>query len=232
MQELWWDCKDGDAYSESFLRYRKEHALEISMRRTGEYARLLANYPAGRTILDAEDPGEYAFDPSYWWARAEFYRLEQEKLLEEEYHRASRSVTPEVVNPNMPYMTELDRAKCTAGNVARMLADFPAGKALLEAENHGNPMKDGNYWWSFENWNSEDSETSPPEADDHGDTITDPGYWWRKSESYSAQLEAEREKTNLERAKRSANLDPRPSHFPCWQGLVGCRRPRGLCKGP
>ena len=50
-----------------------------------------------------------------------------------------------------------------------MLADFPAGKASLEAEDRGNLTKDGDYWWSLENF-----QKSPPEVEDHGDSITDP----------------------------------------------------------
>ena len=52
-------------------------------------------------------------------------------------------MTPGVANPDVPWNTELDRAKCEAGNVARILAGFPAGRALLEAEDHGNLTKDG-----------------------------------------------------------------------------------------
>ncbi|KAF6232005.1 hypothetical protein HO173_009842 [Letharia columbiana] len=177
----------------------------------------LANYHGGRVILDAEDPGEHASGHSFWWARAEYYRLEHEKLQEDDYHRASRSVTPGVAYPGVPWYTELDRAKCEAGNVARMLADFPAGKALLEAEDHGNLTKDGDYWWSLENFQkpppevelqrtklerakrsadsrARDLATFPAgkallDAEDHGDCVVDPGYWWNKKKYYEAEYD-------------------------------------------
>ncbi|MCJ1456653.1 hypothetical protein MMC28_007015 [Mycoblastus sanguinarius] len=219
MQERLWDYMDereSDPVSESVLRYRREHALEKAKKCAERYARPLANYHGGRIILDAEDPGEYASDYSFWWERAEYYRLEHEKLQEDDYHRASRSMTPRVVNPDLPWNTELDRAKCEAGNVARMLADFPAGKALLEAEDHGNLTKDGDYWWSPENFPQ-----SPTEVEDHGDSITDPDYWWNKEKFYSAQLDSEWERTKLERAKRSADSRARDlATFPAGKALV------------
>ena len=166
--------------------------------------------------LDAEDPGEHASDYSFWYARAEYYRLEHEKFKEEDCHRASRSVTPGVAYPGVPWYTELDRAKCEAGNVARMLADFPTGKALLEAEDHGNLTKDGDYWWSLENF-----QKPPPEVEDHGDSITDPDYWRSKKKLYSAQLKIELERTKLDRAKRSADLRARDlATFPAGKALL------------
>lgn len=54
----------------------------------------------------------------------------------------------EVANQGVPWFTQIDRPKCEAGNGARMLADFPAGKTLLEAKDHGKFIKDGDYWWS------------------------------------------------------------------------------------
>lgn len=51
----------------------------------------------------------------------------------------------EVAYPGVSWYIDLDRAKCEAGNVARMLADFLADKALLEAEDHGNLIKDDDY---------------------------------------------------------------------------------------
>ena len=219
MQELWWDWMDGresDTISESGWRYKREHALEDAKKCAERYAQLLARYHGGRIILDAEDPGEHASDYSFWFARAEYYRLEHEKLQEDDYHRASRSVTPGVAYPGVPWYTELDRAKCEAGNVARMLADFPAGKALLEAEDHGNLTKDGDYWWSLENF-----QKPPSEVVDHGDSITDPDYWWSKEKLYTAQLDAEWERTKLERAKRSADSRARDlATFPAGKALL------------
>ncbi len=219
MQERWWDWmdrRDSDTVSESGWRYKREHALEKAKKCAERYARPLANYHGGRIILDAEDPGEHASDHSFWWARAEYYRLEHEKLEEEDYHRASRSVTPGVANPDVPWNTELDRAKCEAGNVARMLADFPAGKALLEAEDHGNSTKDGDYWWRLEKFQEPSSE-----AENHGDSITDPAYWRNKKKLYSAQLKVELERTKLERAKRSADSRARDlATFPAGKALL------------
>ena len=211
--QSWWDR---GTVSESVLRYNREHALESSKKCAERYARSLAYYHGGRVILDAEDSGEHASDYSYWWDRAEYYKVEHEKLEEEDYHRASRSVTPGVAIPNVPWYTELDRAKCCAGNVARLLADFPAGKALLEAEDHGNLTKDGDYWWSMENF-----QKNSPEVEDHGDSITDPAYWRNKEKFYSAQLDVELEKTRLERAKRSADSRARDlATFPAGKALL------------
>ena len=219
MQERWWDWmdrRDSDTESESGWRYKREHALEKAKKSAERYARPLANYHGGRIILDAEDPGEHASDYSFWFARVEYYRLEHEKLKEEDYHRASRSVIPGVAYPDLPWYTELDRAKCEAGNVARMLADFPTGKALLEAEDHGNLTKDGDYWWSLENF-----QKPAPEVEDHGDSITDPDYWRSKKKLYSSQLDVEFERTKLECAKRSADLRARDlATFPAGKALV------------
>ena len=213
----WMDSRDRDPVSESALQYRRKHvALESSKKCAERYARPLAYYHGGRIILDAEDPGEHASDYSYWWDRAEYYRLQHEKLEEEDYHRASRSVTPGVAIPDVPWYTELDRAKCCAGNVARLLADFPAGKALLEAEDHGNLTKDGGYWWGIENF-----QKNSPEVEDHGDFITDPVYWRNKEKLYSAQLDVELKRTRLERAKRSADSRARDlATFPAGKALL------------
>ena len=219
MQERWWDWmerRESDTVSESGWQYKREHALEKAKKCAERYAQLLARYHGGRIILDAEDPGEHASDYSFWFARAEYYRLEHEKLEEEDYHRASRSVTPGVAYPDLPWYTELDRAKCEAGNVARLLADFPAGKALLEAEDHGNSTKDGDYWWSLEKFQEPSSE-----VEDHGDSITDPAYWRNKKKLYSAQLDVEFERTKLERAKRSADSRARDlATFPAGKALL------------
>ena len=219
MQERWWDWMDGresDTVSESGWRYKRKRALEKAKKCAERYARPLANYHGGRIILDVEDPGEHASDYSFWFVRAEYYRLEYGRLHEEDYHWASRSVTPGVANPDVPWNTELDRAKCEAGNVARMLADFPAGKALLEAEDHGNLTKDGDYWWRLEKF-----QEPPSEVEDHGDSVTDPAYWRNKKKFYSAQLDAEWERTKLERAKRSAESRARDlATFPAGKALL------------
>ena len=150
--------------------------------------------------MDAEDHGQYASNPSFWFAKADFYTLEHEKLKEEDRHQASRSVTPEVACPDMPWNTEVDRAKSEAGNVARMLANFPARKALLEAEDYGSLTKDCDYWWSLRKFRE-----PPSKTDNYGGSITDPAYWRNKKELYRAQLAIESERTKLERAKLSAD---------------------------
>ena len=114
MQELWWDWidrRDKDLVSGSVRRYHREHALEDAKECAEQYTRPLANYYGGRIILDAEDPRQHASDYSFWLTRAEYYRLEHEKL-EEDFHWASRSVTPGAAYPGLPWYTELDRAKC------------------------------------------------------------------------------------------------------------------------
>ena len=44
--------------------------------------------------------------------------------------------------------TKLERAKRSADLRARGLATFSAGKALLEAEEHGDSATDPGYWWN------------------------------------------------------------------------------------
>lgn len=46
----------------------------------------------------------------------------------------------------MLWNIELDHIKCEVENVARMLADFPADKTLLETKDYGNLIKNGDYW--------------------------------------------------------------------------------------
>ena len=167
--------------------------------------------------MDCGIPEEYAHEPRFWWERAEYYRLEHEKLDEEDLHRASRSVTPQFAYPPIwPGNTELDHAKCSAGNIARQLADFPAGKALLEAEFHGSSTKDGDPWWAWENFQKPPSETK-----DHGDFTADPNYWWNKKKLYGDLLYAERVRTKLQRVKRSADRTARDlATFPAGKALL------------
>ena len=68
------DGRECDIVSESGWRYKKEYALEDAKKCAERYAQLLARYQGGRIILDAEDPGEYASDYLFWWARAAYYR--------------------------------------------------------------------------------------------------------------------------------------------------------------
>lgn len=179
------------------------------------YAQRLVRYHGGRLILHTEDPGEHASDSGFWLARAEYYRLEYEKLQEEDYNRASGSVTPPGVVNSEVFTTELDRAYCCAGNAARQLADYPAGKALLVAEYPC--RKNSGYWWSIKNF-----QTRSPAADSkEEDFITDPAYWQEKEKFYNVQLKAESEKTKLERAKRSADSRAKDlATFPAGMALI------------
>ncbi len=219
--------------NESLTVFEKRKALEDAQLRdvkqcVGHWARRLAEYHEGRVLLDAEDPGEYATDSKYWFARAACYRAEYEKLEKEVYHRASGSVTPGIACPDMPWYTEVARAKCEAGNVARLLADFPAGKALLEAEDHGSSIKDGNYWWTLENF-----QKPPLEVEGYGDSITDPEYWWNKKRFYNAQLKAEMETTILQRAKQSADSRARDlATFPAGKTLLEAEDHRDSAMDP
>ncbi len=231
-QHQWWDRVE--TVSESAQQRRKERcrspaSLQDAMEYAGRCAQSLAIYHGGRVILDAEDPGEYASDPEFWLTRAEYYRLEHDRLEEEDYHRASRSVTPKVMNPVL-WKTELDRAKGTAGNTAGLLVQFPAGKALLEAEDHGDSITDPDYWWGKEKFyraqlkaelertklerakrsadrEARDLATFPAgkallDAEDHGESLTDPGYWWNKKKYYEAEYDRLREEF-WERWKRT-----------------------------
>ena len=218
-QHEWWDRVE--TVSESAQQRRKERcrspaSLQDAMEHAGRYAKSLAIYHGGRVILDAEDPGEHASNPDFWFARAEYYRLEHDRLQEEDYNRASRSVTPKVMNPVL-WKTELDRAKGTAGNTAGLLVQFPAGKALLEAEDHGDSITDPDYWWGKEKFyraqlkaevertrlerakrsadrEARDLATFPAgkallDAENHGESLTDPGYWWNKRKYYEAEYD-------------------------------------------
>ena len=209
MQELWWDWidrRDKDLVSGSVRRYHREHALKDAKGCAEQYARPLANYYGGRIILDAEDPGEHASDYSFWLARAEYYRLEHEKLEEEDYHWASRSVTPGGAYPGLPWYTELDRAKCDWWSQENFQKPPP------EVKDHGDSVTDPDYWRSKKkiysaqlkielertklerakrsaDLRARDLATFPAgkalwEAEDHGDSATDPGYWWNKKKYY------------------------------------------------
>lgn len=94
-----------------------------------------------------------------------------------------------------------------------MLADFPAGKALLEAEDHGNLTKDGDYWWSLENF-----QKPPPEVEDHGSCILAEQ---RETLQCPTQGRVAEDETRTRQTLRRLE-SPRLGHFPCRQGLVRC----------
>lgn len=95
--------------------------------------------------MNAKDSKKYTFDHLFWWVRVEYYRLKYEKLEKEDYYRVSRLVILEVVNLDVLWNTELDRVKCEAENIARILVDFSADKTLLKTEDYGNSIKNGDY---------------------------------------------------------------------------------------
>ena len=207
-------------FDERFSKFEKRLAswdkdLKDAKQCAEIWARRLAQCHEGRVLLDAEDPGEYATDPEYWFARAAYYRVERERLMEEQGDRDSRSPTPGYIPPEFFGETELDRAKGSADLAAQCLANFPPGKALLEAEDHGVSSSDPTYWWSKEKYyraeywaiyqkttlervkryadcTARDLATFPAgkaliEAEDHGDSAVDPGYWRSKKRYYKAE---------------------------------------------
>lgn len=50
-------------------------------------ARDLATFPAGKALLEAEDHGDSATDPGYWWNKKKYYEAEYDKLQEEFWER-------------------------------------------------------------------------------------------------------------------------------------------------
>lgn len=66
-------------------------------------------------------------DPAYWRNKEKLYSAQ----LKVELQR-----------------TKLERAKRSADSRARDLATFPAGKVLLDAEDHGDCVVDPGYWWN------------------------------------------------------------------------------------
>ena len=50
-----------------------------------------------------------------------------------------------MVNLDILYTIELDRAKYKAGNIARILVDFSINKALLEAKDYENSIENSDY---------------------------------------------------------------------------------------
>ena len=189
----------------------REQLLRLTKYRAEVCARLLASHHEGRLILVAEDHGPNRLDPQYWCARASFYEAEYDRLHEEDYNRASRSVTPAYYHPESLDETELDCAKRHARSAAENLARYPAGKALLDAEDNGESATDPEYWWRKQKeykaayaairkegalerakrhayTNRKKLATFPAgrallQAEDHGASAADPEYW-RKKEKY------------------------------------------------
>jgi len=184
---------------------KREQWLRLALDAAKYYAQRLARHHAGRVVLTAEEPGRNDMDPQYWLARANFYKAEYERLEEEDYNWASRSVTPEQYHPDLFGETELDQVKGYAGNAAGILATLPAGKALLESEEHRESATDPEYWRRKEKeygaaydalpkesaverakrhayTNRKKLATFPAgkallEAEDHGASAANPEYW-------------------------------------------------------
>ncbi len=158
--------------------------------------------------MDAEKPGEYKEDPEYWSVRAAYYRAEYDKLGKEEQQR--RELTPEISSP-WGWKTELDRAKGSAENAAIALSRFPAGRALLAAEDLRDSATDPEYRWNkkeyyeakYKETELERAKRSADEAardlayfpagktllesENYRDSAADPGYWLRKQKDYRAE---------------------------------------------
>ena len=201
-QQLWWDDRETPSSSARQSRkklHRESISLESARRYAEENAKLLVRHPLGRDILDNEAPGTDALNPKFWLARAVYYKLEYDRIQEEYPDHLSGSVTPEVINSDILCRSEVERAMCEAGNVARMLVRYPVGKIFLEAENTGSSNSYRGNWWDSMKNRQEGLNT-----EDYRDLIMDPDYWWKKKSIYSAQLDKEMDRTKMERAKRAA----------------------------
>lgn len=193
-QRLLWDACDTN--SEPYPT-RKEFTLETAKKLFEQSANSLVPYVHGRNILEAEDTTKYASDPKYWLARSRFYKFEYKRLQEEDKGRSEGSVTPEISNPQMFGETDTDRARCRAGNVARQLAKYPAGKAMLEAED-----EDCSYWWRAEHFKEAHQTSETPKKVD-----LNPQYWQAREKRYKEKLQTEIQGSEVGRAKRAADRE-------------------------
>lgn len=201
--------------SESPSQPQPKARLESATNCARFYARRLAEYHDGRVLLEDERPGQRAMDPQYWYARAAFYKIEADRLEEEDYNRSSRSVTPGFIHPDLFGATELEKAKGHAENAAFRLASISAGRKFLDAEKHG--ATDAEFWRSKEKVYNILYDIFPKESgldraqrhaninakklatfaegeallkvEDHGASASDPQYWERKEEYYQAQCD-------------------------------------------
>ena len=125
-----------------------EPELETAIHSAEIFSQQLVEHDEGRFILENDDPGPHAANPQYWFARAEFYKAENQRLIKEKEKRLSRSQTPEYVYPDMFGESVLEKAKGHAQNAACQLATLPAGKAFLAGQDYTGLMEDANYWWN------------------------------------------------------------------------------------
>lgn len=128
----------------------RELLLRTAMYSAEIYSKLLVEYHEGRIILGSEDPGPNTMNPQYWFARAAFYKAENQRLQQEDYERQSRSKTPEYIYPDFLGESKLDKARGHAQNAALRLASLPEGRAFLAAEDHGESAKEPDYWLNKE----------------------------------------------------------------------------------
>jgi len=91
----------------------------------GDYWWSLENFQ--KSPPEVKDHGDSITDPDYWRSKKKLYSAQLKIELER---------------------TKLERAKRSADLRARDLATFPAGKAFLEAEDHGDSATDPGYWWN------------------------------------------------------------------------------------
>lgn len=159
----YWRSKE-KLYKACYKAEYQETELERAKRRSDDVARDLATFPAGKALLDAEDQRDAATDPEHWRSKERFYKAEKERLTQEfwdhwkRFHlegSGSPAKTSKILGAEKPCMVEcrkagLNRAKRCADNAAQFSTHFAAGKALLEAEDHGESATDPVYWWSKE----------------------------------------------------------------------------------
>lgn len=201
--------------SESPRQDSQEHQFRSILNRAKLYAQRLAKHHEGRTILNAENPDQNVTDSHYWPLRTAYFKAECEKLEDQERNRPSRSVTPRFIFPGLFGNTQLDQAKGHAQNAAFRLASLPAGKALLETEDHSGFETDYEYWCGKEKFYEAQYESLPKEselerakrhantigkklatfargkellyAEDDRFSISDLEYWQRKEENYRTE---------------------------------------------
>ena len=92
-------------------------------------------------------------DGDYWWSQENFQKPPPEvkdhgdSVTDPDYWRSKKKIYSAQLKIELE-RTKLERAKRSADLRARDLATFPAGKALWEAEDHGDSATDPGYWWN------------------------------------------------------------------------------------
>ncbi|MCJ1463082.1 hypothetical protein MMC07_001687 [Pseudocyphellaria aurata] len=179
---------------ELVLQQWREEQLRRTRRMVEHYAEQLTRYHEGRVIVNDEKPGRSGLELQYWSARLKFYKAELQRLDEEDEKRSSRSVTPGEYPSEFFGETELDHARLHAENAARRLGSLPAGRSLLNAEDH-----------------LEEDEKSAMSLE----------YWRSKEKLYKAKYAALPKESALDRAMRHANTKAKKlSTFPPGKELL------------